>query len=180
MRRLLIAAAALACAAVPAAAQFPVQPGQAGQAAKRDSAQLARDTIKVPSFRIPPPISPLGAMWRSMLLPGWGQAVMGRRVTGAAFVFWEGITLTMTVKAARQLSYWKTQEDPPGTETDIVKAKKQELQDWAVLLAFNHLLAGAEAFVSSEFWDFPAELDTQALPGGRTGLGLTLRFGSVP
>lgn len=174
MRRLLILAAALACTAAPAAAQFPVQPGRSTQ---RDSAQLARDTIKVPSFRIPPPVSPLGAMWRSMLLPGWGQAVMGRRVTGAAFVFWEGLTLTMTVKAARQLHYWRSQEDPPGTETDIVKAKKQELQDWAVLLVFNHLLAGAEAFVSAEFWDFPAQLETRSLPGGRTGVGLRLQIG---
>ncbi|HKI94345.1 MAG TPA: hypothetical protein VJ992_03540, partial [Gemmatimonadales bacterium] len=66
MRRLLILLAALACTAAPAAAQFPVQPTRPAQ---RDSAQLARDTIKVPSFRIPPPVSPLGAMWRSMLLP---------------------------------------------------------------------------------------------------------------
>lgn len=127
------------------------------------------DTIKPPPFRVPPPVSPLGAAVRSLLLPGWGQAILGRRVTGAAFVFWEGLTLTMTVKAARQLAY---QESIPA---DSLDGKRQELQDWAVLLAFNHLLAAAEAFVSAQLWDFPVELEVQA-GEGTVGAGLRVRF----
>jgi hypothetical protein len=36
---------------------------------------------------------------------------------------------------------------------------------------FNHLLAGAEAYVSAYLWDFPVELEQRALPGNRLGVG---------
>lgn len=120
----------------------------------------------MPQFRIEPPVSPLGAMWRSLLLPGWGQAILGRRVTGAAFIFLEGVTVTMTVKSLHQLAY---QED---TAAETVDDKRQEVQDWAVLWGFNHLLAGAEAFVGALLWDFPTELEARRLPNGATGVGL--------
>jgi hypothetical protein len=87
--------------------------------------------------------------------------VLGRRVTGAFFVFWEGLTITMTLKASHQLDYFQE----VGTEEQI-EAKKQEIQDWVVLLVFNHLLAGAEAFVSAYLWDFRW---SWAAPAGRPG-----------
>jgi hypothetical protein len=90
-------------------------------------------------------------MWRSLLLPGWGQAILGRRVTGAAFIFWEGVTVTMTVKSLHQLAY---QED---IDAETVDDKRQEVQDWAILWGFNHLLAGAEAYVAAILWETPAD-----------------------
>jgi hypothetical protein len=159
-----VALAALPLAATPARAQLPI-PG-AAPTRTQDSARVA-DTVKVPPFRIKPPISPLGAFARSFLVPGWGQAALGRRVTGAYFVFWEGVTVAMTVKAAHQLSYLQDIQDSARIES-----KKQEIQDWAVLVAFNHLVAGAEAFVSAYLWDFPVELEARALPGGGVGLGV--------
>src|SRR5213078_3390312 len=126
------------------------------------------DTVKVPAFRFDPPTSPLAAMGRSLLLPGWGQSVLQRRVTGAVFVFWEGVTLTMTLKASHQLQYDR------AIGSDKVKAKKQEVQDWLVLLVFNHLFAGAEAYVAAQLWDFPAEAEIRALPTG-FGVGIRLR-----
>ena len=74
----------------------------------------------------------------------------------------------MTVKSLHQLAY---QEDI-GAET--VEDKRQEVQDWAVLWGFNHLLAAAEAFVASLLWDFPTELEAQTLPNGDTAVGLRL------
>jgi hypothetical protein len=151
----------------PLAAQLPI-PG-AAPPRNQDSAQAAQaaDTIKVPPFRVQPPISPMGAFARSFIVPGWGQAALGRRVTGAYFVFWEGVTLAMTLKAVHQLSYLQDIQDSARIES-----KKQEIQDWAVLMAFNHLVAGAEAFVSAYLWDFPVELEARPLPGGGVGLGL--------
>lgn len=140
------------------------------QLQRPDSARLA-DTVKVPAFRVPPPVSPFGALWRSMLVPGWGQSILGRRVTGAVLVVWEGVALTMTVKAAHQLSYAEE------TNAVTIAAKRQEVQDWAVLLAFNHLLAGIEAFVSANLWDFPGELHGQPLSQDRVGVGLSLPIG---
>ena len=137
---------------------------------------LRRDTVKVPVFRVPPPVSPLAAMARSMVLPGWGQAVLRRRGAGAFFVFWEGLTLTMTLKASRQLHYMR------ATGSEAADDKKQEVQDWAVLLGFNHLLSGAEAFVAALLWDFPAEIAPQALPNGDAALGVRvpIRIGGGP
>lgn len=148
-----------------AAAQVPVPVGRGPTDTTR-----AADTVKVPPFRVRPPISPIGAFARSLVLPGWGQAALGRRVTGAFFVFWEGVTLTMTLKAAHQVHYLEDLGDPARLD-----AKKQEMQDWAVLLAFNHLVAGAEAYVSAYLWDFPVELDARPLPNGAVGVGLRVR-----
>jgi hypothetical protein len=110
-------------------------------------------------------------MARSLLLPGWGQAVLHRRVTGAVFVFWEGLALTMTVKASNQLKYMR------ATNSEAADLKRQEVQDWLVVLIFNHLMAGAEAFVSAELWDFPSELKIRSLPGGRLGVGAGISWG---
>ncbi len=151
-------------APVTTAAQLPIPTPRTGQRTPPDPA----DTIPVPPFRVRPPIPPLGALGLSLLVPGWGQSILGRRGTGAYFVFWEGLTLTMTLKSAHQLSYQKR------TNADTVDEKREELQDWLVLLVFNHLLAGAEAFVAAQLWDFPGELDAQALPDGSVGFGVRL------
>ena len=151
-----------------AVAQLPVP---SPPRAQQDTS--GRDTIPVPQFRFPPPTPPLLAMARSLLMPGWGQAVLHRRVAGAVFVFWEGLSLTMTLKASEQLSYLRR----TGGDTLAVRLKKQEVQDWVVVLIFNHLMAGAEAFVSAELWDFPVSLDARALPQNRLGLGATLYWG---
>jgi hypothetical protein len=163
MRVLTLVAVATLAVAAPAAAQIVPQPPQ-------QQRPDPSDTIPVPHFRVEPPVSPLGAMWRSLLLPGWGQSILGRRVTGAVFIFWEGITLTMTVKSVHQLNYLESIEADP----EEIAGKKREVEDWAVLLVFNHLLAAAEAFVSAELWDFPGELESRSLPSGDVGTGLSL------
>ncbi len=112
-------------------------------------------------------IKPLDAFWRSLVLPGWGQARSGRHVAGALFVAWEGVTLAMTVKAQRELAYME--EIGSGN----VDGKRQEVQDWLVLLIFNHLMAGAEAFVSAHLQDFPDDLKLRVVPGG-VGVSLPL------
>ncbi|UCF41836.1 MAG: hypothetical protein JSW43_05800 [Gemmatimonadota bacterium] len=164
MRLLTVIAVTTLIAASPAVAQ--IVPQQPPQQRRPDPS----DTIPVPHFREEPPVSPLGAMWRSLLLPGWGQSILGRRVTGAVFIFWEGVTLTMTVKSVHQLNHLESIE----ADQEQIDGKKREVEDWAVLLVFNHLLAAAEAFVSAELWDFPGELATRRLPSGDVGTGVNL------
>jgi hypothetical protein len=108
----------------------------------------------------------VGAAVRSLILPGWGQSVAGRRTTGALFIFWEGLTLTMTVKSLHQKDY----QERVGAEA--AEDKGEEVQDWWILLAFNHLLAAAEAYVSTNLWDFPADITTEPLESGDLGTGL--------
>jgi len=43
-----------------------------------------------------------------------------------------------------------------------------------VVLAFNHLVAAAEAYVSAYLWDFPANLIVRNLPGGNMAVGMNL------
>jgi len=81
-------------------------------------------------------------------------------VTGALFVAWEGTTLYMWRKAEQEARY--LEEIGAGH----VKGKRQESEDWLVLLVFNHLFAGAEAFVAGHLQDFPEELRIRAIPGG--------------
>ena len=44
--------------------------------------------------------------------------------------------------------------------------KRREHEDWLVLLVFNHLFAGLEAYVSAHLADFPGDLRLEAVPGG--------------
>jgi len=131
--------------------------------AVRPSGRLAaQDTTRIvlPSDTLPRGVRPMGAFWRSVLLPGWGQAVTDRQATGAAFVAWEGVTIMMTLKAQQEVNYLK------AIGSQNVRLKRQEVQDWLVLWIFNHLFSGAEAYVSAHLQDFPPDLEVRAFPRG--------------
>jgi hypothetical protein len=113
-------------------------------------------------------VRPMGAFWRSLAIPGWGQAATGRHTTGAVFVAWEGVTAMMTLKAQQEANYMKQIGSPN------LRLKRQEVQDWLVLWVFNHVFSGAEAYVSAHLQDFPADLKLQAFPRG-IGISLPLR-----
>jgi hypothetical protein len=126
-------------------------------AVRADSAHpRALDTLAVRT-------SPMGAFWRSFLLPGWGQARLGRKLTGGLFVAWEGTTLGMSIKTRHELAYLRR------TNSARAEDKRREHEDWLVLLAFNHVFAGLEAYVSGHLSDFPWDLHLQAFPGGFGG-----------
>ena len=127
----------------------------------RLTAQAPPDTIAPPAVQdTSHRLKPFAAAWRSLVIPGWGQAALGRDVAGVVLASWEGVTIMMTVKARQELHY--LEESGSGN----VQAKRQQVQDWLVLWIFNHLFAGAEAFVSGHLQDFPKELHVQPLPGG--------------
>lgn len=105
----------------------------------------------------------MGAFWRSFLLPGWGQARLNRKLTGGIFVAWEGLTLGMSLKTRHELAYLRR------SGSARAENKRREHEDWIVLLAFNHLFAGLEAYVSAHLGDFPGDLRFQAVPGGVGG-----------
>ena len=127
----------------------------------RLTAQAPPDTITPPAVQdTSHRLKPFAAAWRSLVIPGWGQAALGRDVAGVVLASWEGVTMMMTLKARQELHY--VEQSGSGN----VQAKRQQAQDWLILWIFNHLFAGAEAFVSAHLQDFPKELRMQALPGG--------------
>jgi hypothetical protein len=104
--------------------------------------------------------SPMNAFFRSFLIPGWGQAKLNRKLTGGIFLAWEGVTLGMSLKTRHELAYLRR------TNSGRAEDKRREHEDWIVLLVFNHVFAGLEAYVSAHLADFPPDLKLQAVPGG--------------
>jgi hypothetical protein len=149
LRGIVAALCLAACHAVPGRAQAPVPP------------------VHLPTPDTTRP-SPFNYFARSLLLPGWGQAALDRKLTGGLFLAFEGVALGMALKAHSEVGYLER------TGSERLEEKRQERQDWFVLLAMNHLLSGLEAFVSANLFDFPADLRAQQLPDGRTGLGVRM------
>ncbi|MBA3345443.1 MAG: hypothetical protein H0T44_09125 [Gemmatimonadales bacterium] len=127
-------------------------------AAAQDS--VAVDSAAAVGDSLPSPVSPMGAFWRSFLVPGWGQARLNRKLTGGLFIAWEGVTLGMSLRTRSELAHLRQ------TGSGTADRKRQEHEDWIVLLAFNHLFSGLEAYVSAHLTDFPGDLRFQAVPGG--------------
>src|SRR2546425_11829074 len=134
------------CAAVVAAALLSVLPTFQLSAQVPDTTPkpivttgaivVARDTAHR--------IKPFHAFWRSLLLPGRGQAETGRPVTGALFAAWEGVTAMMTLKAQSEVHYL---QEAGSTN---VRAKRQEVQDWLGPWVFKPFFSGAEGFVAAQ------------------------------
>ena len=142
-----------------------------------------------------PPISPKRAFFYSVLAPGYGQSVLDRPIAGGMFFGAEVAWIALATKSAFDLRYARAHErdslvvtyafNPDGTvKTDSlgrlvgatyapnryasarVQARRKHLEDYYALLIANHLLAGAEAFVSAQLWDLPEHVSIQRLPFG--------------
>lgn len=119
------------------------------------------------------PLRPMRAFFMSLAVPGWAQARLDRKLTAGLFVMWEGVSLGMSMKTARELAYL-TRID---ADTSRLSAKRQQRQDWLILLGFNHLFSGLEAFVSSQLHDFPADVRFRVLPDAVAGqLAIPIRI----
>jgi hypothetical protein len=114
--------------------------------------------------------SPMNAFLRSFLLPGWGQAKLDRKLTAGIFVVWEGVTLGMSLKTRHELAYLRR------TGSERADDKRRQHEDWLVLLGFNHLFAGLEAYVSAHLSDFPRDLQLHAEPGRGVGASYSIPF----
>lgn len=136
--------------------------------AQRPDSQAPARRERGDSVRPVPPITPGGAFARSLLIPGWGQARLGRHLTGALFVAFEGASIAMVWKASWQLNFARARGK-------YVKSHRQEREDWIALLVFNHLFAATEAFVAANLWDFPKDLHIRLVPApGGAGFGVSV------
>ncbi len=55
----------------------------------------------------------------------------------------------------------------PRGSAELVRARRTHYEDWIALIIFNHLISGAEAFVSAHLWDLPAQVSVRPSIGGR-------------
>jgi hypothetical protein len=143
-----------------------------------------------------PPITPRRAFLYSLAVPGSAQTILDRPRTAAFFVTIEALSLTMARKSANDLREAKryardsivaTYQVDPTTGIAVrdtagnlipatylpnrfggirVAARRTHLEDWIATLVFNHLISGAEAFVSAQLWDLPGQVSVQRTSSG--------------
>ena len=157
-----LAVSALVAGATSMAAQDP-------RSAPPDTARTAGATSRADTI---PPVSPLGALARSMVVPGWGQVEVGRPGRGAIYFAAEAASLFMVFKSQSTLSAAKRARPRDG---DLIDSRTQERENWIVLSVFIAFISGLDAWVSANFWDFEPRIE--APTDGSAGLALSLSLG---
>lgn len=139
-------------------------------------------------------ISPGRAFLTSTLLPGFGQVRLGRPKAATLFIAIEAGTVGMSIKSWSDLSEAKAARsdtvvtsvldaqgkpviDPvtgkPRTTSaprnpnlvGRIKARRTHLEDWIAAVVFNHLFAGADAYVAANLSDLDANVRAGYSPG---------------
>ena len=134
-----------------------------------------------------PPISPRRALLYSLALPGYGQSRLDRHATGAFFFAVEAASFAMVTKSAFDLAEARAYRGdsliatryPVDSATGLpqtvgsadrtrsqftnalVRSRRLHLEDWLATLAFNHLISGAEAFVSANLWEVQTQISAR-------------------
>jgi hypothetical protein len=54
----------------------------------------------------------------------------------------------------------------PRFGADLARTRRLHVEDWLAAIAFNHLLSGADAFVSAQLWDMPVRMAVAPMQGG--------------
>ena len=67
--------------------------------------------------------------------------------------------------------------EPSYYSDALVRARRLQVEDWSAVIVFNHLIAGAEAFVAAQLWDLPQHVKLRATPV-RGGMALTAQIGN--
>ena len=148
--------------------------------------------------------SAAGAFVRSMVVPGWGQAVAGSPGRGAfyftvqSFAVWMILKTTKTLGSASDILDMRRLEAlarlsadpsvdpadiPAAVDADLAVASAFELQqiraqqreDWFAFGVFFLLLGGADAFVAAHLADFPEPLEVAIRPLPDMGVELAFR-----
>lgn len=167
-------------------------------AQQRDSVVAKRpviDALASQPGRFTPPLTPKRAFLYSALLPGFGQSRLDRGTSGALFASVELAAMVMVRRSGMDLREARRYQidtlpaeyrvagsavEKNGTFTnqftrDLVRTRRLHVEDWLAVLAFNHLFAGADAFVSAQLWNVPVELSAIPRPSGAVFVA-TIRY----
>lgn len=118
--------------------------------------------------------APLAALARSIILPGWGQAAVGRPVRGAFYFAAEAGSLFMVVKSQQKLDAARRAVGAGQADSSLVRSRVSQREDWIVLSAFWALMSGVDAWVSANLSDFQQPLTPP--PDGTPGAALQVRI----
>ncbi len=118
-------------------------------------------------------IAPLGALARSLVMPGWGQASVGRPVRGAFYFAAEAGSLFMVIKSQQKLAAARRALAAGRADSSLVESRVSQREDWIVLSVFWAVLSGVDAWVSANLSDFQHPLTPP--PDGTPGAALQIR-----
>lgn len=166
------------------AAPVPLAGGLAGFAGGEPAEERAVDGV-----------TPRGALLRSFLIPGWGQAATGSPGRGGFYLLAEAGSMWMLVKTQGHLRFaadvrravehdTRARLVAQGVPADSIRlrldadeavlsargleeSRKQQREDWVALGLFVLLLGGVDAFVSAHLQDFPEPLTVEPVVGDR-------------
>ncbi|MBT8462517.1 MAG: hypothetical protein KJO44_08325, partial [Gemmatimonadetes bacterium] len=130
----------------------------------------AADAPVAASDSLGPPVTPMGAFFRSLILPGWGQAAVDQPVRGAFYFTMEAASLWMLFKTQAKLDA----ANRAGDE-DLAAARRDQKEDWIVMAVFWALFAGVDAWVSTHLWDFEGAVVPP--PDGSPGVAVSIPVG---
>lgn len=166
-----------------------------------DTSQDTTEAVRV--LELPSRASPTGALVRSFLIPGWGQAVSGATERGAVYFTFESLGLWMILKTSKTLGSARDIYDmrrraasdrliasgtvnplaaaidadlPVLSALNLVKVREQQREDWMAFGVFALLLGGADAFVAAHLADFPEPLEAAIRPLPDMGVEFGFRW----
>lgn len=162
-------------------------PADSARRATLPSPAAARAAVPVAPRLVQPPISSRRAFLLSFVVPGLGQTRLDRGTSGALFASVEVSALTLVRRSlldaaeARRFrkdtlpaeftarpdgSVQRVGSVPPRYSESLVRLRRLQVEDWLAVVAFNHLIAAADAFVSAQLWDVPLDVTTVPTPRG--------------
>ncbi|MEO8194229.1 MAG: hypothetical protein ABI681_10275 [Gemmatimonadales bacterium] len=140
-------------------------------------------------------VSPRRAFLTSMAVPGLMQMRLGRPKAATLFVTAEVLTVAMSAKSWVDLDKAKAaRRDTVGTPVldesgnpvvdsltgqpkmtfaprnpnlvGRIRARRAHLEDWLAVVVFNHLFAGADAYVAANLQDFNTNVQVTSTDSG--------------
>jgi hypothetical protein len=133
-----------------------------------------------------PPVSPRGAFFRSVLIPGWGQTYVGAPGRGVVYFTLFAGSAYMSYVSRRQLYDARQQEDwlheigelKEDEDSGFVLAREQQFEDWAALSIFLLFFSGADAYVAAYLSDFDDRIGISAADANSLEFRVSLPLGS--
>jgi hypothetical protein len=129
---------------------------------------LTSEVIMTPEDTIPHGPSPMGAFWRSFLIPGWGQLASDRPGRAVFYASLQAATIYMVVRTQGRIN----EAEDAGNEV-LVDAREEQREDWIALAVFWSLASAVDAWVGAHMWGFEGEVVPP--PDGSAGLAVRYR-----
>jgi hypothetical protein len=179
------------------------RPVAAPAAAPASAARAPRDPVSTDTLG--PPITQRKAFLLSLIVPGAGQAKLDRGYAGGMFFLIEISALVLVHRSAEDYRIARrfagdsvplrfdvnTTTGLPVLDADLnprvaewsvprydaayVRTRRLHYEDWLAVMIFNHLFAGADAFVAAQLWDLPTKVAVRQTPFG-TAVQATVSF----